>query len=96
MGKNTQKNSKIVDTKKDTVSENRKKMVFERENYILFFTGLANIVIGYLLMIGGGSDDPNVFNEKMFGFQRLTLSPIVLIIGFAVEIFAIFYKSKKK
>ena len=93
MGKNTQKNSKIVDTKKDTVSENRKKMVFERENYILFFTGLAIIVIGYLLMIGGGSDDPNVFNEKMFGFQRLTLSPIVLIIGFAVEIF---YKSKKK
>ena len=67
---------------------------FGRENYILLFVGLAFLLVGYLLMIGGGSEDPNVFNDKIFDFQRLTLSPILLIIGFVIEIFAIMKKPK--
>ncbi|MBR5720759.1 MAG: DUF3098 domain-containing protein, partial [Bacteroidales bacterium] len=45
---------------------------------------------------GGGSDNPEVFNEKMFDFRRLTLSPLCILVGIVFEIFAIFYKSKNK
>jgi hypothetical protein len=47
-----------------------------------------------ILMIGGGSTDPDVFNDKMFNFQRITLSPILILAGFVVELVAIFYKKK--
>ncbi|MDR2085122.1 MAG: DUF3098 domain-containing protein [Bacteroidales bacterium] len=87
---------KPKETKKEITQEPEKKVIFQKMNYILFFVGLAVIILGFLLMIGGGSDNPDVFNEKMFGFQRLTLAPILLILGFAIEFFAIFYKPKKK
>ena len=63
-------------------------------NYILVLVGVALIALGMILMIGGGSSDPDVFNEKMFNFQRLTLSPILILLGFVVEIVAIFWKKK--
>ena len=53
------------------------------------------VALGYILMIGGGSEDPKVFSEKIFDFQRLTLAPIVLIIGFIIEVFAIMVKPKE-
>ncbi len=62
---------------------------FEKENYKWMLVGLALIVAGFLLMIGGGSDDPHVFNEKIFNFQRLTLAPLLILAGYVVEIFAI-------
>ena len=67
---------------------------FGRQNYILMFVGLGFLLLGYILMVGGGSDDPNVFSEKLFDFQRLTLSPILLVIGFIIEIFAIMVRPK--
>ncbi|MBR0122473.1 MAG: DUF3098 domain-containing protein [Bacteroidales bacterium] len=70
--------------------------VFGKKNYIIFFIGLALMLIGYILMTGGGSDNPEVFNEKMFDFRRLTLSPLCILVGIVFEIFAIFYKSKNK
>jgi hypothetical protein len=54
--------------------------------------GLGAIIAGFLLMAGGGSDDPTVFNEKMFSFRRITLAPIVVIAGFAFEVFAIMWR----
>ncbi|MFA8300808.1 MAG: DUF3098 domain-containing protein [Hyphomicrobiales bacterium] len=71
------------------------KMAFGRDNYKFLIIGLIVIAIGYILMIGGGSDDPNVFNEAIFDFQRLTLAPIVIIIGFIIEGYAILKKPKK-
>ena len=68
--------------------------VFTRKNYLLLITGLVVLVIGFLLMLGGGSDDPEVFSEAMFGFQRLTLAPILILIGYIIEIFAIMYREK--
>lgn len=62
---------------------------FEKENYKWMLIGLALIVAGFILMIGGGSDDPHVFNEKIFNFQRLTLAPLLILAGYVVEIFAI-------
>ncbi len=68
---------------------------FGKENYRLLLIGLGVLALGYILMIGGGSDDPKVFSEKIFDFQRLTLAPIVLIIGFIIEVFAIMVKPKE-
>lgn len=65
-----------------------------RKNYILMLIGLGIIVLGFLLMSGGGSDDPAVFNEQMFSFRRITLAPIVVIGGFVFEVFAIMKRFK--
>jgi len=65
-----------------------------KENYILLAIGFAIIIIGFLLMIGGRSEDPNVFNEEIFSFRRITLAPIIVLFGFIFEIFAIMKKPK--
>jgi membrane-bound ClpP family serine protease len=67
-----------------------------KENYRLMAIGFAIIVFGFILMAGGGSDDPNVFNPKIFSFRRITLAPIILLIGFAFEIYAIMKKPKSE
>lgn len=69
---------------------------FERINFIIMLVGIVVIGLGYLLMVGGGSDDPNVFSEEIFSFRRLTLAPIVILIGFAIEVVAILYTPKNK
>ena len=77
------------------VVENEKKLPFTKMNYILVLVGIVLIALGMIMMIGGGSDNPDVFNPKMFNFQRITLAPIMVLAGFVVEIVAIFWRSKK-
>ena len=67
--------------------------VFKKKNYILLVSGLVLILAGIFLMMGGESEDPNVFSEDIFNFQRLTLAPILIVGGFILEIFAIMLKS---
>jgi hypothetical protein len=67
---------------------------FGKENYVLMVVGVLLIILGFILMTGGGSKDPNVFNEEMFDFRRLTLSPILILIGFGIEIVAIMKRPK--
>jgi membrane-bound ClpP family serine protease len=67
---------------------------FGKENYILMIVGVLVIIIGNLLMVGGGSDDPNVFDPEIFNTRRLTLAPIVILTGFVIEIYAIMRKPK--
>ena len=69
---------------------------FHKQNYILVIVGLVVLGIGFLLMIGGGSDDPNYFNYALFDFQRLTLAPILILTGYVIEIFAILWRPKIK
>ncbi len=66
-----------------------------RGNYKFFLAGVVLIVLGYLLMMGGGSDDPNVFNPEIFSFRRITLAPLVCLAGFAVIMVAIMRRPKK-
>jgi len=67
-----------------------------KENYFYLIIGFVIIILGFLLMIGGKSDDPNVFNEKeLFSFRRITIAPIVVLIGFAFEIWAIMKKPRR-
>lgn len=76
--------------------ENREKLNFAlgRENYKLLAIGFVIIVIGFLLMLGGKSDDPNEFSDKIFSFRRITLAPLVVLAGFIFEIWAIMKKPK--
>ncbi len=67
-----------------------------KENYMLLAIGFAIIVIGFLLMTGGGTTDPNVFNaDELFSFRRVTLAPLVILFGFVFEIYAIMKKPKE-
>ncbi|MBI2721993.1 MAG: DUF3098 domain-containing protein [Bacteroidetes bacterium] len=70
------------------------KPTFERKNYIILLAGIFLIVLGYILMIGGKSEDPNVFNPAIFNFQRITLAPVLCLIGFVTIIFAIMWRPK--
>jgi len=81
-----------------TKNENKDKLNFALgpENYKLLAIGFAIIVAGFLLMLGGKSDDPAKFSENIFSFRRITLAPIVVLAGFIFEIWAIMKKPKEK
>jgi hypothetical protein len=67
---------------------------FSLVNYILMVVGIVILAIGYILLAGGGSDDPDVFNPAMFDNRRLFVAPILIVLGFVVEIVAIMFKKK--
>ena len=69
---------------------------FHKENYKFLFLGLILLALGFILMIGGGSDDPNVFSNSIFDSQRLTIAPLLLIVGFAIEVWAVLKKPSEK
>ncbi|MBQ9212862.1 MAG: DUF3098 domain-containing protein [Bacteroidales bacterium] len=75
--------------------ESKFSMALSKENYKLMLIGLGIILLGFILMSGGGSDDPNVFDESIFSFTRITLAPIVVLAGFCFEIYAIMKKPKE-
>lgn len=71
-------------------------IVLGKQNYTLMLVGLAVIIIGFILMSGGKSEDPNVFNaDEVYSNRRIVTAPIVVILGFVIEIVAVFYKPKK-
>lgn len=74
---------------------NRFEPAFGKINYILMAVGIVLLALGYILLSGGGSDDPNVFNPAMFDARRLVWAPILIVLGFVVEIIAIMYKKKQ-
>jgi hypothetical protein len=65
-----------------------------KQNYILLAAGFAIIILGFVLMSGGKSSDPSIFNPEVFSFTRITLAPIVVMIGFVSIIYAILKKPK--
>ncbi|MDO5978461.1 DUF3098 domain-containing protein [Flavivirga spongiicola] len=69
--------------------------VFGKKNYKFMFIGLACIALGFILMSGGGSDDPNVFNPEIFHWRRIRLAPAIILIGFGIEIYAILLNPDK-
>ena len=68
--------------------------LFDKTNYLLFAVGLALIVLGFILMAGGGSEDPNVYNEALFNARRITWAPLLIVLGFVLEVFAILRRPK--
>ena len=74
----------------------KSEFIFGRKNYKFMFIGLAFIIIGFILMSGGGSDDPNVFNEDIFNWRRIRLAPTLVLLGFGIQIYAILLNPNKK
>ncbi len=68
--------------------------LFGKRNYILMLIGVIIIALGFILMAGGGSEDPEVFNKEIYNFRRIRLAPTLVILGFIVEIYAILSKPK--
>ncbi|GEC78581.1 DUF3098 domain-containing protein [Flavobacterium aquatile] len=76
-------------------NENNNGFLFESVNYKILLIGLAVIALGFILMSGGGSTDPNVFKEaELFSFRRIRLAPTLVLIGFGVTIYSIFKNPK--
>lgn len=74
----------------------KEEFIFGKKNYKFMFIGLAFIALGFILMSGGGSDDPNVFNEDIFNWRRIRLAPTLVLIGFGIQIYAILLNPDKK
>ncbi|MBR5103606.1 MAG: DUF3098 domain-containing protein [Bacteroidales bacterium] len=71
------------------MEQNNPKMPITAKGLRLLLIGLIVMVSGYILMMGGGSDDPRVFNYAMFDFRRMVAAPIVIILGIVIEVVAI-------
>jgi len=79
--------------KKNTRS---KKFLFKKRNYRFLFLAIAVIALGFILMAGGGSDDPNFFNEEIFNFRRIRLAPTLVLIGFGIAMYSILTRETTK
>ena len=91
----------VVSWEKNIMGEQKRKedaksdFIFGKKNYKFMLIGLALIALGFILMAGGGSDDPNVFSEDIFSWRRIRLAPTLILIGFGIEVFAILLNPKK-
>lgn len=100
MGKGDNQKAKTTETAKDTSSAKRKRrgkvekeLLFSKTNYIIIGIGLAMVIIGFFLM-SGGHNEPDEWNaEEIYSFMRITISPLVILSGLGVVIFAIFKSS---
>jgi len=71
------------------------KSTFSKQHHLIFLDGLGLIILGYVLMIGGGSEDPNVFNPAIFDTRRITIAPMVCVLGFVTIIVGIMWRPKQ-
>ena len=75
--------------------KNNKDFIFKKSNYLIMIVGIIFIGLGFSLMSGGGSDDPNIFSTEIYNFRRIRLAPSLVLIGFGIQVYAILYKAKK-
>ena len=75
--------------------KNKQQFLFEQINYNILLIGIGVIILGFILMSGGGSENPNVFNDDIFNFRRIRLAPTTVLIGFGITIYAILKNPKK-
>lgn len=73
----------------------KNEFVFGKKNYKWLFVGLAFIAVGFIIMSGGGSDDPNVFDPSIFHWRRIRLAPTLVLIGFGIQVYAILLNPDK-
>lgn len=80
---------------KEDNGETKNEFLFDKVNYKFLLIGLGIIALGFILMSGGGSDDPNVFNPEIFNFRRIRLAPAVVLAGFGITVYSILKKPNK-
>ena len=76
-------------------NNSKPEFLFGKRNYMFMLIGIAFIAVGFILMAGGGSDDPNVFNPEIYNWRRIRLAPTLVIIGLGIEIYTILANPKK-
>jgi hypothetical protein len=76
-------------------NEHKQEFLFGKTNYKILLIGIGVITLGFILMSGGGSDDPNVYSDAIFNFRRIRLAPTTVLIGFGITVYAILKNSKK-
>tara|TARA_R110000868_G_scaffold1877_1_gene14879 strand:- start:778 stop:1020 length:243 start_codon:yes stop_codon:yes gene_type:complete len=76
-------------------NDNKQEFLFDKINYKILLIGIGVIALGFILMSGGGSDDPNVFSDAIFDFRRIRLAPTTVLIGFGITVYAILKNPKK-
>lgn len=69
--------------------------LFDRTKYTFLIIGLVVTALGFILMIGGGSDDPSQFSYELFNFRRLTLAPFLVLLGYGIQIYSILKRKKQ-
>lgn len=77
------------------MKEKKNNLLFKKENYRYMIIGVTFIIMGFILMSGGGSDDPNIFKDEIYNFRRIRLAPALILIGFAIQVYAILKSSNK-
>ncbi|TJY37986.1 DUF3098 domain-containing protein [Pontimicrobium aquaticum] len=75
--------------------DSKSNFLFGKKNYKFMLIGIIFIAVGFILMSGGGSDDPNVFDESIFNWRRIRLAPTLVLIGFGIQIYAILLNPDK-
>jgi hypothetical protein len=73
----------------------KKEFLFSKRNYRFLLLSLAVIALGFIIMAGGGSEDPNIFNPEIFNFRRIRLAPTIVLMGFGLAIYAMLMPPKK-
>lgn len=76
------------------MEKKKKQLLFKRENYKVMIIGILFIILGFIIMSGGGSEDPNIFSDEIYSFRRIRLAPALILIGFVIQIYAILKSSK--
>ena len=73
----------------------KKTFLFDKSNYKYVIIGILFIILGFILMSGGGSNNPNVFSEEIYSFRRIRVAPALILIGFGIQVYAILKSPKK-
>jgi Protein of unknown function (DUF3098). len=81
--------------KNNNDQKTNREFIFQKKNYLFLFIGIAFIALGFILMTGGGSDDPNVFNPDIYNFRRIRLAPTLVLIGLGIQVYAILLNPNK-
>lgn len=76
--------------------DSKLEFIFQRKNYKFMLIGIAFIALGFILMAGGGSDDPTIFNPEIYSWRRIRLAPALILIGFGIEVYAILLNPNKE
>ena len=73
----------------------RQKLLFTKKNYLISSIGLILILVGFIIMSGGESNDPNIFNKEIYNFRRIRIAPLLVLLGLGIQVYAILFSSKK-
>ena len=76
--------------------KNKNNFIFKKRNYKIMILGLIVIAVGFILMSGGGSEDPNIFSPDIYNFRRIRLAPTLVLLGLGIQIYAILSTTEKE